>query len=74
MADITIHRSGVILIANTHLGRLVLDECFFATQSCCVDDGQYWFTDPAEFPIVEKTLKDFGINYTFPKPNNDLNV
>lgn len=68
MADITIHRSGVILIANTRLGRLVLDECFFATQSCCVDDDQYWFTDSTEFPIVEKVLSDFGIKYTFPNP------
>jgi hypothetical protein len=67
MADITILRCGTIMVPNTRLGRLVLDECFDATQACCVDDGQYWFTDPTEFSIVEKVLSDFGIKYTFPK-------
>ena len=66
MADISVLKcNSSILVANTHLGRLILDECFFATKSCCVDDDQYWFTDPNEFPIVESTLAKFGIKYSF---------
>ena len=65
MNDISHLKCRAILVANTHLGRLILDECFFATESCCVDDGQYWFTDENEFPIVEKILADFGIKYSF---------
>lgn len=70
MADITALKCRSILVANTRLGRLILDECFFATQSCCVDDGQYWFTDENEFPIVEKILSEFGIHYSFKGDNN----
>lgn len=69
MADITVLKCRTILVANTHLGRLILDECFNATRSCCVDDGQYWFTDPSEFSIVEKILADFGIKYSFTETN-----
>ena len=58
-----------ILVANTPLGKTILDECFFRTKSCCVDDGQYWFTDPSEFPIVEKCLAMFGIHYRFEGEN-----
>lgn len=69
MADITVLKCRSILVANTHLGRAILDECFFATKSCCVDDDQYWFTDPTEFPIVEATLAKFGIKYSFTETN-----
>lgn len=65
MAHISHLKSRHILVANTPLGRLILDECFFRTHSCCVDDDQYWFTDENEFPIVEKTLAEFGIHYSF---------
>jgi len=67
MADITIFKCGTIMVPNTRLGRLILDECFDATRACCVDNDQYWFTDPSEFPIVEKIFEDFGMNYKFPK-------
>jgi len=65
MAHISHLRCRAILVANDPIGQLILDACFDATRACCVDDGQYWFTDPEEFPIVEETLRKYGINYSF---------
>ena len=53
------------LMAMSKFGKLVLDELFFATRSCCVDDGQYWITDKEDYEIATKTLAEYGFSYKF---------
>lgn len=53
------------LTALSKFGKFVLDEVFFATRSCCVDDRQYWITDKKDYEVATKTLAEYGFEYKF---------